>query len=321
MEKVMEYILAIAQQQSISRAAETLFISQPALSAIIHKEEERLGLELFNRKVKPLQLTAAGEKYVAAAKRIKAIEDRLFRELNYQQSGIKRQLTICSYAFLFTHLLSSLVDEYKQGLAQPLEINLMEKRTEEALMLLQKKVADFVITTHQRRVKGCSFQPLTKEKIILAVPAAFAINQQLEDYSLTYQQIIHGAANNPAFQAISLGFFVDYPFILHVKTKEMYRRARQLFRNAGIKPKIASYMEDFLLMYFVARAGQGIIFIREAMLQYLEPSDKLVYYKIDDPLMTYNVNVYYKKEDLAHKEISDFLDYCNTYWQQQGMKL
>lgn len=75
-------------------------------------------------------------------------------------------------------------------------------------------------------------------------------------------------------------------------------------------------MEDFLLMYFVASSGQGIIFMREAMIKYMEPSDKLVFYKINDPLTTYNVNVYYRKEDEKKLEIKAFLDYCSAYWQK-----
>lgn len=41
MERVMEYILAIAKFKSVSKAAGNLFISQPALSAIVKKEEKR----------------------------------------------------------------------------------------------------------------------------------------------------------------------------------------------------------------------------------------------------------------------------------------
>lgn len=94
----------------------------------------------------------------------------------------------------------------------------------------------------------------------------------------------------------------------------MYRRARKIFRNSGINPKVVSYMEDFLLMYFVANSGQGIIFMREAMIQYMEPSDKLVFYKVNDPATVYNVNVYYRKESENKKEIRAFIDSCNSYW-------
>lgn len=316
MERVMEYILTIANTKSVSKAAELLFISQPALSAIVRKEEKRLGVELFNRQFKPLQLTEAGEKYIAAAKKIKEIEEKLLTELNYKEQGKLRKLSIASYAFLFTHFLAKFVQNFKEDNSLDTEIELVEKRTEDALLLLQKGIFDFNITTHQRHVKGCASIPLLKEKVVIAVPKNFAINKYLRKYALTYQDIVNGAANDNCYNSVDISFFADCPFILHVKTKEMYRRARKIFRNAGINPQVISYMEDFLLMYFVASSGQGIIFMREAMIKYMEPSDKLVFYKINDPLTTYNVNVYYRKEDEKKLEIKAFLDYCSAYWQK-----
>lgn len=315
MERVMEYILTIAKTQSVSKAAELLFISQPALSAIVKKEEKRLGVELFNRQFKPLQLTEAGEKYVTAAKKIKEIEEKLLAELNYKEQGKMRRLSIASYAFLFTHFLAKFVERFKDDNSLETEIELVEKRTEAALPLLQKGIFDFNITTHQRHVKGCASIPLLKEKVVLAVPRSFSINNYLRKYALSYKDIVNGAANDDRYNSVDISFFADCPFILHVKTKEMYRRARKIFRNGGISPHVVSYLEVFLLMYFVACSGQGIIFMREAMIRYMEPSDKLIFYKINDPLTTYNVNVYYRKEDEKKAEVKAFLDYCSTYWQ------
>ena len=50
------YILAAAQYKSISKAAEKLGISQPALSAHIKKIEDQLGITIFDRSHKPLTL-------------------------------------------------------------------------------------------------------------------------------------------------------------------------------------------------------------------------------------------------------------------------
>ena len=47
--KEAKYVLAIAKHKSISRAAESLFISQPSLSKYLKNLEQRLGSPLFNR--------------------------------------------------------------------------------------------------------------------------------------------------------------------------------------------------------------------------------------------------------------------------------
>ena len=46
----MEYVIVIAQEKNLSKAAERLFISQPALSRFLVKLEQELGTPLFERK-------------------------------------------------------------------------------------------------------------------------------------------------------------------------------------------------------------------------------------------------------------------------------
>ena len=49
LDSISAYIYTVYKQKSVSRAANELFISQPALSSAIKREEKRLGFEIFNR--------------------------------------------------------------------------------------------------------------------------------------------------------------------------------------------------------------------------------------------------------------------------------
>ena len=64
----LKYTLAVAQQGNFTLAAEKCFVTQPTLSMQVQKLEEELDIELFNRKGKPITLTAVGEKIIAQAK-------------------------------------------------------------------------------------------------------------------------------------------------------------------------------------------------------------------------------------------------------------
>ena len=57
----LEYIVAIAENKSISKAAETLFISQSGLNQQLIKLEKEFGLQLFDRNKHFLSPTKAGE--------------------------------------------------------------------------------------------------------------------------------------------------------------------------------------------------------------------------------------------------------------------
>lgn len=66
----IEYILKIAEEKNISRAAEKLFISQPALNQQLINLEKELGTPLFDRQRGELRLTEAGRVYVEAGRQI-----------------------------------------------------------------------------------------------------------------------------------------------------------------------------------------------------------------------------------------------------------
>ena len=54
------YVSVLAEEQNLTRAAERLYISQPALTAYLNRLEAELGVRLFDRTVIPIRLTEAG---------------------------------------------------------------------------------------------------------------------------------------------------------------------------------------------------------------------------------------------------------------------
>ena len=70
----MRYVYEVYRERSFSRAAQKLYISQPSLSLMIKKAEERVGSPLFDRSTMPIGLTEAGRQYIRAAEQIMEIE-------------------------------------------------------------------------------------------------------------------------------------------------------------------------------------------------------------------------------------------------------
>lgn len=62
--KELEYMIVIAQEKNISKAAERLYVSQSALSQALLKVEDRLGVSLFARKNRQYIPTCEGELYL-----------------------------------------------------------------------------------------------------------------------------------------------------------------------------------------------------------------------------------------------------------------
>ena len=68
--KEQRYIIEIAKVQGVAKAAENLFISQPALSKFLTRTEEMYGVQLFERIGKKMIPTYAGKQYLEYAKQI-----------------------------------------------------------------------------------------------------------------------------------------------------------------------------------------------------------------------------------------------------------
>lgn len=80
------YVLAVAEHQNFTRAAEKCFVTQPTLSMQIQKLEDQLNILIFDRSKKPIELTEVGKKIVAQAKNIVNEADRI-QDIVDQQKG------------------------------------------------------------------------------------------------------------------------------------------------------------------------------------------------------------------------------------------
>jgi DNA-binding transcriptional LysR family regulator len=95
--RLLRYFTAVAQEGNLSRAAERLFLSQPALTKQIKQLESQLGVRLFTRSRAGMTLTAAGQ---ALAQRVPAVLARLEQALREAKSAARRAAQVLRVGFL-----------------------------------------------------------------------------------------------------------------------------------------------------------------------------------------------------------------------------
>ena len=74
-----DYIYAIYQERSFSKAAQKLFVSQSWLSSVVKKTEQEIKAPLFDRSTVPISMTEAGLYYIRQAEKIMAVEEETRR--------------------------------------------------------------------------------------------------------------------------------------------------------------------------------------------------------------------------------------------------
>ncbi|MGN0508868.1 MAG: LysR family transcriptional regulator, partial [Ruminococcus sp.] len=81
--RVLKYFLAVAREQSISAAADSLFLSQPTLSRQLKELEEELGKQLFIRGNRKITLTEEGVLLRKRAEEIMELISRTEKEIGF----------------------------------------------------------------------------------------------------------------------------------------------------------------------------------------------------------------------------------------------
>lgn len=99
------YIKEVAKQNSFSKAAKELGISQPALSNYIKKIEESVGVLLFDRSISPIEITEFGKIYLAYANEVIQATEKMNNIMSDLQDLKRGELKIGSTACFSTGFL------------------------------------------------------------------------------------------------------------------------------------------------------------------------------------------------------------------------
>ena len=92
--RVLRYFLAVAREESITRAAEVLHITQPTLSRQLSQLEEQTGVKLFIRGTRKIKLTNEGNLLRRRAEEILELVDKTERALREEEEQVEGAVAI-----------------------------------------------------------------------------------------------------------------------------------------------------------------------------------------------------------------------------------
>ncbi|MFJ7971674.1 LysR substrate-binding domain-containing protein [Psychrobacillus sp. NPDC096389] len=308
--KNMEYVYAVYVKKSFSKAAEELYISQPALSATIKKVEEEIGLPIFDRSSNPIQLTPAGEYYIQNIENIMNLEKEMRSYFDSLLDNNRGTINVGAASFFCTSILPTIAQNFQ--LEYPdYTINILEANADDLMKCLRTGIVDIIIDVEKRDTKLFESVVWEEEQILLAVPISYEVNNSLEKYRLGFDDVASGRYLSEKYPKVSLKEFENENFLFMKKGNDLYQRGLKMCRKAGFTPNVSMYLDQLLTSYYIACNGKGIAFVRAGVTQFLEATDKLYFYKIDDENSYRNIMLYYKKSPPLSKVGMDFIDFMN----------
>lgn len=164
-----EVFLKTAEHGSISKAAEALYISQPAVSAAIKKLEDSLGCTLFLRKSKGVELTENGkelyDRVSAALGSIADAENALKHSLEVSRIRIAASSVLCKYMLM--PYLKRFTEKYPET-----DVSIICTSSAQSEILLRDQKIDVALMSKPQNITGFEYAPLDKiEYVFVCTPA------------------------------------------------------------------------------------------------------------------------------------------------------
>jgi len=310
--KECTYVWKIYEERSFSRAAEKLYLTQPALSIAVKRFEERLGVTLFDRSSAPLQLTPEGECFIETMQKMNALQQEMRDYFDAQNASRTGCIDIISNGDYFSCALPQIIDSFREKFPG-YEIKPHNVDTKEFRECLDSGLIDMCFTVKSFEHPEFERLDLYTEKLLLAVPAAFPINDALVAERMTFADVANHRHNKKSCRPVSIDRIRDVPLLLLQDYNDLSQRVTKVFEAAHVSPHVVMRLDQMLTAYYVAAAGMGAAFIRSELISSVKPTDKLFFYRIADPQMERTMKLYFRRSMKKTQPYVDFLRFVSGW--------
>ena len=158
--RLLRYFLTVAKEQSFTKAAEQLHITQPTLSRQMAAFEEELGVILFIRSGKKISLTEEGILLKRRALEILNLEEKTLEELKGKEDVVEGNITIGCGEFAAVETLAEICKTYKEK--YPLVQIVLHTATADAVYeMMNKGLVDIALFMEPVDTEGLDYIRIT----------------------------------------------------------------------------------------------------------------------------------------------------------------
>jgi DNA-binding transcriptional LysR family regulator len=240
----LRYFIAVAEEQNIGRAATRLHISQPPLTRQIQQLEEELGVRLFTRTPRGMELTQAGELFLDEARNIRAVVEQATERTQRAGQGKLGRLDIAIFG-------SAILGTIPQ-----------------VLLAFRTAYPDVKIVLHTM-TKGEQIEALRQRRITAGFNRMLSPLPEIASELVTMETLLLAInENHPlAGQAeISFRMLADNPLVLFpaAARPNFVDKVMGLCQEMGFVPEVAQVVGDAVTGVALVASGFGVCLVPES---------------------------------------------------------
>ncbi|WP_192561534.1 LysR family transcriptional regulator [Pseudomonas gozinkensis] len=158
---------AVVEQGSFRKAADTVRLSQPALSRRIEKLEDALGVKLFERTTRKVSLTQAGRGFMPSVERLLDDLDVALLGISEVASNRLGHVTVACVPSAAYYFMPSVVARYHRQFPR-IKVKVLDSSAHDVLGAVVNGEADFGLSFMGTQEAGVDFEPLVQESYVVA---------------------------------------------------------------------------------------------------------------------------------------------------------
>ena len=294
---LLENIVAIADERSITRAAERRFVTQSALNQQLAKLEEELGAPLFVRSRSNWQPTEAGRAYLAAARQMLLLKKDAYARIAECAEKGKRRMTVGLIpergVDMFTAVYPAFHRAFPHIQVEPVECHVTAMQRMITAGHLDLGLA--TLTKAQR--DDNDYHLMAQEEILLAVPSGLALAEG-------------GSADWHDAPLTQLSRFAQEPFVRIYHRSTLYSLTQALFEQAGFEPQVLFSTASSVSKYRIVSLGLGCALLPAT---YAHSDGSVVYFRLPQR-PAWQITMCSRRGAYLSEPEQCYLDLCRAYW-------
>lgn len=239
----LKYFIAVAEEQNIGRAAVRLHMSQPPLTRQIQQLEDELGVQLFIRTPRGMELTSTGKLFLEEARNIYSIIEQAMERTQLAGQGKLGRLDIATFGSGILDTIPKLLLAFRKNYPDVKIVLHTMNKNEQIEALLQRRIS-LGFNRMLTPTPGISAELISNEPLLLAINEDNPLSKEAE---------------------ITLHSLIDQPFILFPTSgrPSFADKVVGLCQQAGFTPQISQEVEDVVTAISLVASGFGVCIVSE----------------------------------------------------------
>ena len=243
------YVKTIADEKSITKAAQKLYLTQPSLSHCVMNIERQLGTRLFRRTSSGLVLTYAGEKYYRMACEVLRVYAAFESEINEESELLRGRITLGITNYLATDYLPRMLPAFHHEYPG-IELRIAEETTDQMERSLMSGRLDFAIM-HTGLDDGVTGNPALSHEVLRRDPFLIAAPPD------TPLKALAQAREGQIYPELDPIHLSSQPMLMVTRGQRIRHVTDRVLSACGVTPDIVFTSRNYETLRRLAAQGMG----------------------------------------------------------------